>query len=181
MNNSTAALSYDNMNNEHALYVRSPAGRYKLASDEQILAAGRMAAESLVSHSSPVDQPTKVRKFFQAKLAGLGHECAAFLYLDSRLKPIRYIEQGPGTLSQASVYPREIVKTALRLNAAALIMAHYVSRHIMRLMCPIFLCARHRKYGVLPRSSNAGWAHNGSLTGQAYLCRYDRRMVVFRD
>ena len=124
MNNSTAALSYDNMNNEHALYVRSPAGRYKLASDEQILAAGRMAAESLVSHSSPVDQPTKVRKFFQAKLAGLGHECAAFLYLDSRLKPIRYIEQGPGTWSQASVYPREIVKTALRLNAAALIMAH---------------------------------------------------------
>jgi DNA repair protein RadC len=104
--------------------VRSPAGRYKLASDEQILAAGRTAAESLVSSSSPVDQPTKVKQFFQAKLAGLGHECAAFLYLDSRFKPIRYIEQGSGTLSQASVYPREIVKTALRLNAAAILMAH---------------------------------------------------------
>ena len=124
MDNNIASLSYDNMNETYALYVRSPAGRYKLASDEQILAAGRTAAESLVSSSSPVDQPTKVKQFFQAKLAGLGHECAAFLYLDSRFKPIRYIEQGAGTLSQASVYPREIVKTALRLNAAALIMAH---------------------------------------------------------
>ncbi|MFA5664694.1 RadC family protein [Castellaniella sp.] len=124
MNNNIAALSYDNMNETCTLYVRSPAGRYKLASDEQILAAGRTAAESLISSSSPVDQPTKVKQFFQAKLAGLGHECAAFLYLDSRFKPIRYIEQGSGTLSQASVYPREIVKTALRLNAAAILMAH---------------------------------------------------------
>jgi len=124
MDNNIAALSYDNMNETCALYVRSPGGRYKQASDEQILAAGRMVAESLISTSSPVDQPTKVKQFFQAKLAGLGHECAAFLYLDSRFKPIRYIEQGSGTLSQASVYPREIVKTALRLNAAALIMAH---------------------------------------------------------
>ncbi len=40
------------------------------------------------------------------------------------MKPIRYIEQGLGTLSQASIYPREIVKTALRVNAAALMMAH---------------------------------------------------------
>jgi len=124
MDNNIAALSYDNMDETCTLYVRSPSGRYKLASDEQILAAGRTAAESLVSQSSPVDNPTKVKRFFQAKLAGLGHECAAFLYLDSRFKPIRYIEQGSGTLSQASVYPREIVKTALRLNAAALIMAH---------------------------------------------------------
>ncbi|MGO3743943.1 MAG: JAB domain-containing protein [Alcaligenes aquatilis] len=141
MDNNIAALSYDNMNETCTLYVRSPGGRYKLASDEQILAAGRTAAESLVSSSSPVDQPTKVKQFFQAKLAGLGHECAAFLYLDSRFKPIRYIEQGQGTLSQASVYPREIVKTALRLNAAALIMSHYVARHIMDLMCPVILCA----------------------------------------
>jgi len=124
MDNNIAALSYDNMNETYALYVRSPGGRYKPASGEQILAAGRTVAESLVSTSSPVDQPAKVKQFFQAKLSGLGHECAAFLYLDSRFKPIRYIEQGAGTLSQASVYPREIVKTALRVNAAAIIMAH---------------------------------------------------------
>ena len=37
-------------------------------------------------------QPAKVVAFFQSKLACLGHECAGFLYLDTQLKPIRYIE-----------------------------------------------------------------------------------------
>ncbi len=124
MNNSTAALSYDNMNDARPLYVRSTSGRYRPATDDQVLAAGRVAAESLISTANAMFTPDRVAKFFQSKLAGLGHECAAFLYLDTQLKPIRYIEQGTGTLSHASIYPREIAKTALRLNAAALIMAH---------------------------------------------------------
>jgi len=122
--NSQAALSYDNMNDAHTLFVRSPSGRYKPATDDQVLAAGRIAAESLISTDDVMGRPGYVARFFQSKLAGLGHECAAFLYLDSQLKPIRYLEQAMGTLSQASIYPREIVKTALRLNAAALMMAH---------------------------------------------------------
>jgi len=81
MNNHTAALSYDNMNEACALYVCSPAGRYKPASDEQVLVAGRTVAESLISISSPVNQPTKVKQFFRAKLARLGYECAAPLPL----------------------------------------------------------------------------------------------------
>jgi len=121
---STAALSYDNMNDAHPLYVRSPSGRYRLASDDQVLAAGRVAAESLISMEDAMGNPQRVRLFFQSKLAGLGHECAAFLYLDAQLKPIRYIEQAMGTLGHASIYPREVVKTALRLNAAAVVMAH---------------------------------------------------------
>jgi len=94
---STAALSYDNMNDAHALYVRSPGGRYRLATDDQVLAAGRVAAESLISTANAMFTSDRVAKFFQSKLAGLGHECAAFLYLDTQLKPIRYIEQGTGT------------------------------------------------------------------------------------
>lgn len=65
MENQTAALSYDNMNAMPALYVRGPSGRYKLASDDMILAAGRIAAESLLPQSQPVDNPIKVRKFFE--------------------------------------------------------------------------------------------------------------------
>ncbi len=80
--NSTAALSYDNMNDAHALYVRGPSGRYKPATDSQILAAGREAAVSLISMENAMGNPQRVRSFFQSKLAGLGHECAAFLYLD---------------------------------------------------------------------------------------------------
>src|SRR5690606_40236381 len=105
MNNSAAALSYDNMNDAHALYVRSPSGRYKPASDDQILAAGRVAADSLIATGDTMMNPGQVSRFFQSKLAGLGHECAAFLYLDSQLRAIGYVELAMGTLSHASVYP----------------------------------------------------------------------------
>lgn len=121
---STNALGYDNMNNAETLYIRSTTGRYKIATDDQILAAGRAAAESLIAPDDPMSNPRTTSAFFKAKLAGLGHECAAFLYLDSQHKPITYIEHGHGTVTQASVYPREIVKTSLRVNAVALVMAH---------------------------------------------------------
>ena len=120
----TAALGYDDMNIDRPLYVRSPSGRYQAATDSQVLAAARIAAESLISERAAMGNPQAVKRYFQSKLSGMGHEVAAVLYLDSQFKVIRYMEMSHGTLTQASVYPREIVKTALRLNAAAIIMSH---------------------------------------------------------
>lgn len=122
--NNAQALGYDDMNETQTLYVRSTQGRYSVATDSQVLAAARVAAASLIADGALLDAPGRVKAFLQAKLGGLGHECAAVVYLDSQLKVIRYIEHAQGTLSQASVYPREIVKTALRLNAAALVLSH---------------------------------------------------------
>jgi len=122
--NDTAALGYDNMNAGQTLYVRNPSGRYHAATDSHILAAARIAAESLISDRDAMGNPDAVKRYFQSKLAGMGHEVAAVLYLNSQFKVIRYMEMSHGTLTQASVYPREIVKTALRLNAAAIIMSH---------------------------------------------------------
>ena len=65
----------------------------------------------------------------------------AVLFLDTRHRLIEYAEMFRGTIDGASVYPRELVKEALRLNAAAVIMSHFVARHKMRLLCPVFLCA----------------------------------------
>jgi len=47
-----------------------------------------------------------------------------------------------GTVTQTSVYPREVVKAALACNSAAVVLAHSVARHRMRLMFPESLCAR---------------------------------------
>lgn len=142
------ALGYDDMNEAQPLYVCSAAGEYQIANDAQVLAAGRVAAKSLISTDDPMSQPRLMKEFFQAKLAGLGHECAAFLYLDTQLKPIRYIEMAQGTLSQASVYPREIVKTALRLNAAALVMSHNHPSGIAEASDPDLKLTRHLKQAL---------------------------------
>lgn len=47
-----------------------------------------------------------------------------------------------GTIDGASVHPREVVKKALKHNAAAVILAHSVPRHRMRDMCPSSFCCR---------------------------------------
>lgn len=46
------------------------------------------------------------------------------LFLDSRNRLIRYVEMFRGTIDSASVHPREVVKEALKLNAAAVIYSH---------------------------------------------------------
>ena len=84
--------------------------------------------------------PRTGQEYLRNKLAGFEHEVFAVLFLNTRHRLIEYREMFHGTIDSASVYPREVVKEALRLNAAAVILAHYVPRHIMHLMCPVFLC-----------------------------------------
>ncbi|WP_080623451.1 JAB domain-containing protein [Stutzerimonas stutzeri] len=62
--------------------------------------------------------------YLGAKLAGFEHEVFAVLFLDNRHRLIDYNEMFRGTIDSASVYPREVVKEALRLNAAAVIFSH---------------------------------------------------------
>jgi DNA repair protein RadC len=70
------------------------------------------------------DSPNAVREFLRLKLGGLSYECFWVLFLDSQNRLIKAEEMFRGTLSQTSVYPREIVKRSLQLNAAAVILSH---------------------------------------------------------
>ena len=63
------------------------------------------------------------------------------LYLDRKNRVITDALMSVGTVDHVPVYPREVIKQALMLNASALILIHYVARHIMHLLCPVFLCA----------------------------------------
>ena len=62
------------------------------------------------------------------------------LYLDRKNRIIADELLSTGTVDHVPVYPREVIKRALMLNASALILIHYVARHIMDLLCPVFLC-----------------------------------------
>jgi len=68
--------------------------------------------------------PASVRDWLRLSLSGLGHEVFVALWLDARHHLIADEELFRGTLTQASVYPREVVKRALAHNAAAVILAH---------------------------------------------------------
>lgn len=78
--------------------------------------------------SLPVGQairsPTDTQAFLHAKIRHLGHEMFCCLYLDNRHRVLRFDELFRGTIDGTSVYPREVVKEALAINAAAVILAH---------------------------------------------------------
>lgn len=68
--------------------------------------------------------PTAVRDYLRLWLGDRPHEVFAVVFLDSQHRVINAIELFRGTLTQTSVYPREVVIESLARNAAAVILTH---------------------------------------------------------
>jgi len=68
--------------------------------------------------------PEETRQFLATQLGSYPHEVFACLFLDNRNRVIAFEKMFHGTIDGASVYPREVVKLALKNNAAATIFAH---------------------------------------------------------
>ncbi len=93
----------------------------------QLLAVTELARRALreeVRRERIFDSPPKVRDYLRLRIGRLQHEVFAVLYLDAQHRLIADEELFRGTLTQTSVYPREVVRRALQHNAAAVIFAH---------------------------------------------------------
>lgn len=98
---------------EHPSFSRTWLVEQALALLAQDIAVGDVLAD-----------PAAVKQYLQLKLAALPHEVFGVLFLNAQHRVIAFQEMFRGTLTQTSVYPREVVKEALALNAAAVICAH---------------------------------------------------------
>ena len=77
-----------------------------------------------LSDSPLLSSSSSVRRFLRNRLAHLPREVFGCLFLDNRHRLIRFEALFLGTVDRASVHPREVLRRALELNAAALILAH---------------------------------------------------------
>lgn len=111
------------MSLETKLFVREKA-RYAPAGAEQVLAAAQQIVESRMVRGTSFKDPSVACAFFRDKLGHLEREVFAAVMLDTRHRLIEYVELFQGTIDGAEVHPREVVRTALRFNAAALLVAH---------------------------------------------------------
>lgn len=98
-----------------------PAKRAELAA---VLELARRALSEPLRERPLFDSPQAVRQFLQLQIGARPHEVFAVLFLDSQHRLIVLEEMFRGTLSQTSVYPREVVSRALTLGAAAVVLAH---------------------------------------------------------
>ena len=97
---------------------------HKDQQDKIIARALRILEERAKYNEQTLGTPTDVKNYLRLKLGEVEHEVFCCVWLDSQHKVIDFEELFRGTINQTSVYPREIIKAALRHNAAAVIFAH---------------------------------------------------------
>ena len=98
-----------------------------MAKAAQLKASFELARRALAQEMSVRDtfsSPGQVRDWLRLKLATRQNEVFMALWLDAQNRLLKAEELFAGTLTQTSVYPREVVKKALGHNAAAVILAH---------------------------------------------------------
>lgn len=92
--------------------------------DATVQAALAILATRMGRRGGVLNSPQSVRDYFRLNLAGLNYEVFWGVFLDAQNRVIVSEELFRGTLTQTSVYPREVVKAALRHNAGAVIFGH---------------------------------------------------------
>ncbi len=104
-----------------AIKGMGPAKRAEIAA---VIELARRALMQELAQRPVFDKPEDVKRYLQLQLGGRGHEVFAVMFLDSQQRLLKLEEMFRGTLTQTSVYPREVVKRALELHAGAVVFAH---------------------------------------------------------
>lgn len=99
-------------------------GTAKAAQLAAVLELARRSLRDDLKSGNALTSPGAVRDYLRLVLAGRPHEVFVCIYLDAQHRVTATAELFRGTLTQTSVYPREVVKAALAANAAAVIFAH---------------------------------------------------------
>ena len=98
-----------------------PAKRAEMAA---VLELARRSLAREFEQAPLFDTPDKVKRYLQLQIGAREHEVFAVVFLNTQSRLIRLEEMFRGSLTQTSVYPREIVRRALELHAASVILAH---------------------------------------------------------
>lgn len=99
-------------------------GLAKYAQLQAVMELARRALGETLSERALFDSPQAVRDWLRLRLGHLPHETFCIMLLDARHRLIEAVDLFRGTLTQTSVYPREVVKLVLSHNAASVILAH---------------------------------------------------------
>jgi DNA repair protein RadC len=99
-------------------------GEAKRAQFAAAIELARRATKEELKSGAALTSPGAVRDYLRLAIGARPYEVFVCMWLDAQHRVIRFEEPFQGTLTQTSVYPREIVKAALACNAAAVIFAH---------------------------------------------------------
>lgn len=99
-------------------------GPAKRAEITAVMELARRSLAQRLAQRTVMSSPQQVKDFLRLQLAHEGQEVFAVMFLDVQNQLLQFEPMFRGTLSQTSVYPREVVKRALAVQASAVILAH---------------------------------------------------------
>jgi DNA repair protein RadC len=99
-------------------------GAAKSAQFAAVIELARRSSKEELQTGAALTSPGAVRDYLRLAIGGRPHEVFVCIWLDAQHRVVKFDEPFRGTLTQTSVYPREVVKLALQANAAAVIFAH---------------------------------------------------------
>lgn len=126
----TSINDYNNNSTEHLkCFIAEADGSFKAISNltkEEIIEAGRalVVSDFKKRQINTMESPVLVKNYLQARIEGMEQEVFLVMFLDNRHQVIADEIMFYGTFNAASIYPREVAKRALQLNAAAVILSH---------------------------------------------------------
>jgi DNA repair protein RadC len=109
------------LNEAPAMFDPQPKAATKLKVAKELV---RRSLVEAMRHRDVLSSPASVRDYLRMTLAGRDYEVFMVLFLDAQNRVLSSEEMFRGTLTQTSVYPREVVKRSLANNAGAVIFAH---------------------------------------------------------
>lgn len=108
----------------HTLYIKDDNGSYSEATTDEVVYGARQKLRRKFRKGKTIRSPQDTEEFLIAELSNEPHEIFCVLHLTNRHRIIKFDRLFRGTIDGTSVYPREVVKRALELNSAAVILAH---------------------------------------------------------
>lgn len=94
------------------------------AADEAIIKEALGILSKRLKTRGDMDSPSTVRQYLQLRIGGERAEKFGVMFLDTQNRLIECVDMFNGTLTQASVFPREIVRAALEKDASAVVLYH---------------------------------------------------------
>ena len=109
---------------KHDFEIREQGGCYRSATEDEIIETALSIINTRFKKGTMITEPKHTHDFLKLELAHEEHELFAVMWMDNRHQVIAFEALFRGTIDAASVYPREVVKSALEHNAAACILCH---------------------------------------------------------
>lgn len=113
-----------NARTDELKHVKGMGGSAKRAELAAVMELARRALAQQLGEREVFSSPGAVKQYLQLRLAARPHEVFAVLFLDAQNRLVALEELFRGTLTQTSVYPREVVQQALQHRAAGVVLAH---------------------------------------------------------